>query len=54
MVPSAELVEAVKRNAAYQVHLFKQLTDEQQETFMGLLPGWYGTIEDLIEVSRAL
>lgn len=37
-----------KSNAVKQVELFLDLTEEQQETFMTLLPGWQGTVEELI------
>ena len=44
----------VKSNAVKQVELFLDLTKEQQETFMILLIGWQGTVDELIDASTLL
>lgn len=44
----------VKSRAATQVDAFLELTQEQRETFMILLPEWVGTVEDLIQAVRFL
>ena len=39
---------------ARQVDRFLGLTRDQQEFFMGLLPNWHFSVEDLIEATIAL
>jgi len=40
--------------AAEQVDLFLALTQTQKETFMVLLPKWFGSVEELIETAKLL
>ena len=40
-----------KSRAAKQVEAFMDMTQEQRETFMLLLPEWMGSVEELIYVS---
>jgi hypothetical protein len=35
--------------AQRQALLFLQLTEEQQEAFMSLVPEWFGTLDELFE-----
>lgn len=44
----------VKSRAATQVDAFLELSQEQRETFMILLPEWVGSVEDLIQAARFL
>jgi hypothetical protein len=39
---------------ARQVDLFLELSRDQQEFFMSLLPNWYFSVEELIEAVKAL
>lgn len=41
----------VKSRAAKQVDSFLVMTQDQQETFMMLLPEWFGSVEDLINAA---
>lgn len=43
-----------KSRSAEQVDLFMELTQEQKEFFMSLLPSWYFTVEELVEAVKAL
>lgn len=40
--------------AAQQVDLFQVLSQAQKETFMALLPNWFGSVEELIEAAKLL
>lgn len=43
-----------KSRAAEQVDLFMDLSQEQKEFFMSLLPNWYFSVEELVEAVKAL
>jgi hypothetical protein len=43
-----------RSRAAEQVDLFQALSQSQKETFMALLPNWFGTVEELIEAAKLL
>ena len=44
----------VRSRASLQVEAFLELSQEQRETFMVLLPEWVGTVEDLIQAVKFL
>jgi len=44
----------VQSRASKQVALFQELTDDQKEFFMALLPNWYFSVEELIEATKLL
>lgn len=43
-----------RSRAAQQVDMFLALTQAQKETFMALLPNWFGSVEELIEAAKLL
>ena len=43
-----------RSRAVKQVDLFQDLTYAQKETFMVLLPNWFGSVEELINTSKLL
>lgn len=43
-----------RSRAAKQVDLFQALSQSQKETFMALLPNWFGSVEELIEAAKLL
>ena len=43
-----------RSRASKQVDLFQTLSQTQKETFMALLPNWFGSVEELIEAAKLL